>query len=178
MASRASTCARRGSSSGRVVAAASSASTRSESTATDLAAPPSAVGEHGAAEAVRIADLSRERCRVEQGPAEVGVPALTLGLAQADQQITALIALPTGRLVVELERLSIPARSLAWRELLERALCGSLCVVQGLGRVVAAHDRSRPMARELPEPLTGLVSALLLEPFCDSLVQPRPTGGA
>ena len=144
----------------------------------DLAAPPAAVGEHGAAEAVRVANLLRERRRVEQGQAKVGVPALALGLAQADQQITALRALPTGRLVVELERLAIPARSLAWRELLEGALGGSLCIVHRLGRVVAAHDRCRPMARELPEPLTGLVSALLLEPFCDSLVQSRPAGGA
>ena len=144
----------------------------------DLAAPPSAVGEHGAAEAVRVANLSRERCRVEQGLAKVGVPALALGLAQADQQIAALRALPGRRPVVELERLSIPARGLAWRELLERALGGSLGIVQGLGRVVDAHDRCRPMARELPEPLTGLVSALLLEPFRDSLVQSRPAGGA
>ena len=37
-------------------------------------------------------------------------------------------------------------------------------------------DRGGPMAGELTEPLAGLIAALLLERFCDPLVQPGATG--
>src|ERR1039458_3455166 len=137
---------------------------------TGLAPPSPAVGEHRASEAVGVVEISGELRGVEQRLAKLAVPDLALGPPQADQQLTALGAMGTGRLVVELERLAIPARGLVGGELPERALCRSPSVVNGLGGV-GAHDRRCPMAGKLTETLTGLIPALLLQCHRDPFVQ-------
>ena len=55
--------------------------------------PSPAVGQHRAAEPVRVAELLGELCGVEQRLAKLGVADLALGLPQADQQLAAFRAL-------------------------------------------------------------------------------------
>ena len=79
------------------------------------------VGEHRTAQLVCVAEVLGELGGVKERLTELRVSHLSLCLSQAAQQLTALGAV-AGRLVVEIKRLSVPARRLVGGELRQRAL--------------------------------------------------------
>ena len=140
--------------------------------------PSLAIGEHGARELVRVVELVCERRGVQQRPAKPGVPALTLGLTQADQQRAALRTLAAGRLLVQDQRLAKPPRRFIGSELLERTFARLARVVDGLRGTVRAGDGGGPVPGELTRALRGLLAALHLQGFRDALVESSATGRA
>lgn len=133
--------------------------------------PAPAVGERCGGEQLRIVDGVGEAGGVEERVAVGGVAGLELGVAEADEELGAAMAVAVG--ADQVERLGEPADRIVGGELVEGRSAGGRDVTDGFG-VAGGTGGAEPVVCQFTDAIARSAGGEILEGFGDAFVRSSP----